>query len=316
LYPHARNADDAPWRAAKREIATTVAELTLLPAMNPERRASAHAAGISRWTDAAATASSLGVTSTTYATRLDAVLAANRANPGSVLPSRISTEGWRKGAALEFYVDFETVSNLDDDFSQLPAVGGTPLIVQIGCGHLRENGEWKFAQWTVDSLRPGAEREIIEAWLAHMAETCASAAAQLPSARIFHWSAAEPVSLETAYTSARTRHPAAQWPSPLPWFDFLERVVRAEPVTVTGAFNFGLKAIAKAMHTLGLISTIWSDGPTDGLGAMVGIWSAAHEATATGTSLSDHPLMREIARYNEVDCRAMCQVIRWLRQNR
>jgi len=34
LYPHARNADDAPWHSAKREIAEALHELTLLPAMN------------------------------------------------------------------------------------------------------------------------------------------------------------------------------------------------------------------------------------------------------------------------------------------
>jgi hypothetical protein len=96
----------------------------------------------------------------------------------------------------------------------------------------------------------------------------------------------------------------------------LERVIRAEPVAVTGAFNFGLKSIAKAMHAAGFISTIWADGPTDGLGAMVATWSAAHEAESTGIPLSTHPLMMEIARYNEVDCRVMWEILAWLRQNR
>jgi len=76
-------------------------------------------------------------------------------------------------------------------------------------------------------------------------------------------SRAVPSSLQTAYDSARSRHPNAQWLSNLGWFDFLNLVVRAEPVTVTGAFNFGLKAIASAMHSAGLIATTWLDGPTD-----------------------------------------------------
>jgi hypothetical protein len=41
---------------------------------------------------------------------------------------------------------------------------------------------------------------------------------------------------------------------------------------VTGAFGFGLKAIARAMAAQGLIETTWEDGPADGLGAMVGAW--------------------------------------------
>jgi hypothetical protein len=318
LYPHARNSDDAPWHSAKREIANALGELTLLPGMNPERRAAAHASGIRRWSDHGISATRLGVTSPAHAARLDAVLAANCASsPPIVMPAKIESDAtWREKAPIEFYVDFETVSNLDDDFSTLPSVGGQPLIVQIGCGYSTIDGTLRFAQWTVDSLTVDEERRIIDAWTGHMADACAEAKACLADTRICHWSAAEPVNLERAYNAARVRHPDAAWPSTLPWFDVLERVIRSAPVAVTGAFNFGLKAIAKAMHSAGLISTIWSDGPTDGLGAMAATWSAARESTAAKTRLSDHRLMQQIARYNEVDCRAMHEILAWLRTNR
>lgn len=318
LYPHARNNEDAPWHGAKREIARALGELTLLPAMNPERRAAAHAAGILRWTDSGVTAAALGVTSEAFATRLDAVLAVNRVLEPTVLPDRITRAdpAWRALPKVEFFVDFETVSNLDDDFSRLPALGGQAQIVQVGCGHLDAGGAWSFAQWTVDTLNVGEEGRIVDAWLDHMTAICAAAGVPLGDARIDHWSAAEPVNLETAYNSARTRHPDAEWPTSLPWFDVLERVIRAEPVAVTGAFNFGLKAIAKGMHAAGLIATTWDDGPTDGLGAMIGTLAAAREAAASGTALSTHPLMVEIGHYNEVDCRVMLEVLEWLRTNR
>jgi hypothetical protein len=318
LYPHARNSEDQPWHAAKREIADAIGELTLLPAMNPERRAVAHVAGYRRWTDAGVSAATLGVTSDAFAARLNAVLAANKAPQATVLPERIvrADPAWRHGPAVEFYVDFETVSNLDDDFSRLPDVGGQGQIVQIGCGHLDPAGVWQFAQWTVDALGPVEEGRILGSWLDYMATICAAAAERLAAARINHWSPAEPVNLETAYNSARTRHPDADWPTDLPWFDILERVVRAEPVSVTGAFNFGLKAIAKAMHAAGFIPTTWGDGPTDGLGAMIGTWSAARAAAGAASAMSQHPLMLEIARYNEVDCRVMAEVLTWLRANR
>lgn len=85
-------------------------------------------------------------------------------------------------------------------------------------------------------------------------------------------------------------------------------MIRAEPVAVTGAFNFGLKSIAKAMHAAGFISTTWGDGPTDGLRAMVAAWAAASATTANGMLLSTNPLVVEIARYNEVDCRVMWEI--------
>jgi hypothetical protein len=318
LYPHARNYEDAPWHEAKREIAERLGELTLLPAMNPERRAMAHAAGYRRWTDPGISAAALGVTNAAYAARIDAVLEANRQTPPTVTPHRITRADavWREIRPVEFFVDFETVSNLDDDFVRLPAVGGQPQIVQVGCGHLDSTGRWRFAQWTADALDTGEERRIVDAWLGHMRDVCQTVDVALVDARICHWSPAEPVNLETAYNAARTRHPDADWPAEIPWFDVLQRVVRAEPVTVTGAFNFGLKTIAKAMYDAGLIQTTWKDGPTDGLGAMTATWSAAREAVARALPLSQHELMVDIGHYNEVDCRVMAEILNWLRAHR
>lgn len=135
-------------------------------------------------------------------------------------------------------------------------------------------------------------------------------------ARIIHWSSAEPVSLETAYNAARSRHPDADWPPALPWFDFLVRVIRAAPVAVTGSFNFGLKSIVKAMHAAGMIETMWGDGPTDGLGAMVSAWWCDQEAARTSVPMLELNLMCEIAAYNAVDMRAMADIVRFVRENR
>jgi hypothetical protein len=286
--------------------------------MNPERRAVAHAAGYRRWTDPGVSAAVLSVTSDAYATRIDGVLEANRQAVPTVTPNRITRADavWRETRPIEFFVDFETVSNLDDDFVRLPALGGQPQIVQVGCGHVDSSGCWRFAQWTADALDAGEERRIVDAWLRHMADVCEAAGVTLVDARMCHWSPAEPVNFESAYNAARTRHPDAGWPAEIPWFDILQRVIRAEPVSVTGAFNFGLKAIAKAMHDAGIIQTTWKDGPTDGLGAMIATWSAAREARARGLPLSQHELMVEIGRYNEVDCRVMAEILKWLRAHR
>ena len=317
LYPHARNTEDAPWHAAKKEICTALGELTLLPGMNPERRALAHAIGIKRCDDPNASAARLGITSPVYAARAEAVLAANRSLEPTVIPERIQASSeWREVPPIEFYVDFETVSNLDDDFTQLPRIGGCPQIVQIGCGFISSEGTWTFKQWTADALNAAEERRIIDAWVAELIATCDACGISLANVRLCHWSAAEPINLETAYNAARKRHPDACWPTELPWFDVLERLIRAEPVAVTGAFNFSLKSIAKAMHEAGRITATWMDGPTDGLGAMVAIWSAAREVANTNDRLSLHPLALEVGRYNEVDCRAMCEIVAWLRANR
>ena len=70
----------------------------------------------------------------------------------------------------------------------------------------------------------------------------------------FHWSQAELTALERAYNSARVRHQErADWPE-LGWYDFLQKVMHEEPIVVQGALGFGLKAVANAMHSQGLIA--------------------------------------------------------------
>jgi len=101
---------------------------------------------------------------------LDALIEINRPNGKTVLsPSHVSAEEdtWRPVPSLEFYVDFETVSDLDDDFSNFPPKGGQPLIFMIGCGHI-ENGDWRFHCFTSDALTEPAEEAIIDTWLDHM----------------------------------------------------------------------------------------------------------------------------------------------------
>ena len=66
---------------------------------------------------------------------------------------------------------------------------------------------------------------------------------------------------------------------------------------------------------LGLIDTEWGDGPTDGLGAMIGAWWCAHEAEGRGVSMLEVELMQKIRDYNEVDCKAMMEIVRYLREH-
>jgi|SRR5713101_2688782 len=82
----------------------------------------------------------LGVTGDKHPRVLDAVIRANHADGANpiVFPDSVSTNErlWREPTVPEFYVDFETVSHLDDDFASFPEPGGQPLIFMIGCGQL------------------------------------------------------------------------------------------------------------------------------------------------------------------------------------
>ena len=117
-----------------------------------------------------------------------------------------------------------------------------------------------------------------------------------------------------ALKSARARNPLRQasWVEPN-WFDFLNRVMKKEPVVVRGPMGFGLKTVARSLKDHGLIETHWPNGVTDGLGAMVAAWWCADAARMQGVCLSDVGLMSEVSDYNEVDCRVMMEAVGCLR---
>jgi type III restriction enzyme len=311
LRPNMKNAHDAPWHGAKKAIATQVRDLTMMWQVGVDQRERALEKKVRTWNDPRLDPETVGVRGPKTAPILQAIIDVNRDESGPpVRPAKIARSAeWRERFPLELFVDFETVNDLDDDFQHLPKRGGQSLIFMIGCGHI-ENGVWTFRSFVANALTEEAEARALTAWFAHMEELRARAGAT--EARVFHWSPAEVSNLETAYNSARRRHPGEAWPVPA-WFDFLNRVVKPEPVVVRGAFGFGLKAIAKSLHAQGLIESSWSDGPTDGLGAMVAAWSAGREAEQAKTSLAHNALMREVARYNEIDCRVMWETIEYLR---
>ena len=315
LWPNMKNDRDHPWHVAKRELAEELRELTLLWRVSAAMRDRARERGVTRWDDPQISADLLGISGETHPAMFDAMIAANRETGAPVRPARIDADlgRWRERSPLELYVDFETVNDLNDDFASFPRKGGQALIFQIGCGTYA-GGVWQFAQFTARSLTPAAEAAMIDAWLAHL-EGLAKRAGHggVADARIFHWSAAETVFMEGAYSSARARHPDRDWPL-LGWYDLLERIVHPVPVVVRGARSFGLKAVARAMKSHGLIETEWGEGLADGTGAMAGAWAAADIAAKDGGEMGAVELMREVSRYNEIDCRVMAEVLDHLRR--
>ena len=73
-------------------------------------------------------------------------------------------------------------------------------------------------------------------------------------------------------------------------------------------------SLAKALKKHGLIQTTWDNGPTDGMGAMVGAWRANGLAQNEGRKLLDYDIMKLIGKYNEVDCKVMQEILYYIRE--
>lgn len=318
LRPNPGNNQNYPWHAAVAGLAAELEDVTLAWQVGLPGRQKALDQGIERWTDRRFTADVAGVTAS-HKTTLNEMLDLNRSpdGPGAtkVLPERITARRaeWGASKGVEFFVDFETVSNLNDNFTRIPEQNGQPLIFMLGCGHI-ENGQWQFSCFVAHDLTIGSEANMIDDWLAHMEDVRKRLAPSVARPLVFHWSPAEKSNLSGALKSARARNPLREtsWSEPL-WFDFLNLVMKEEPVIVRGPMGFGLKTVARSLKSHGVISTSWPDGVADGLGAMVAAWSCADEAAARGCSLADVDLMDDVLAYNEVDCKVMMEAISYLR---
>jgi hypothetical protein len=106
------------------------------------------------------------------------------------------------------------------------------------------------------------------------------------------------------------------------WIDLLD-VFKQEQITIKGAFNYSLKTIAKAMHEHGMIDTKWDEiAPTaddttivNGLSAMVHAVECSKQAVEQKIDMCELPIMQKIIAYNEVDCKVMMEILRYLREH-
>ncbi len=306
------NTQDAPWHQTKRELAAKLRPLSALWQVSPSKAAQLIQAGVTRWDDPSLTADRFTTLSAGRIEVLRAVLGAQRSGFTATPPDEVQAgrDAWGVAQGVEFFVDFETVSDLDDPFTDLPTKGGSPRIFMVGCGHV-ENGEWRFSVFTANAMTDEEESRVLREWMKHMETVRQRLAPDVKRPLVFHWSAAEVSFLSSAYNAAITRL-GGDWPE-INWYDLLVNVIRAEPVVVKGALAFGLKGVAKSMASLGLIKTKWEDGPVDGLAAMVGAWWCAREAERMGIPMAELSLMSEIRDYNEVDCKVMWEFLTYLR---
>ncbi|MCH8909063.1 MAG: ribonuclease H-like domain-containing protein [Candidatus Heimdallarchaeota archaeon] len=230
--------------------------------------------------------------------RIRAVLKANRT--GEITPTSISIVPTIK--PFEFFVDFETFNNLNVDFDkQWPTLDGCEMIFMIGVGWCYNN-EWKFEVFIAEEESHDAEREMLFKFLSFLNEKTKDNLLDPEVSVLYHWTSAEIWQLRNAANrhGLDEGHPLQK----LPWFDLQKDVFLEEPIGVPGAWSYGLKNIATALKLVD-----WPGDLGDGLRATVAGWKAYQTISPLE---SDE--MRIITEYNEVDCRALYEILSWIRK--
>jgi hypothetical protein len=341
LYPNMKNDRDYPWHAVKSQMAKNIGELTDIWYLGTKKRKEIWNKGCHSWFNL--TPKLIEETHLTNETIVSNMIKANKSHvPINLDRLKVPLTGKE---LVEFYVDFESVTDLNDDFKQFPKISGTSMIYMIGCMVKdRVHNEEYFLNYVVDRLTLECETKMINDWLQDLVRIQKAAFHDAngrtnPSKRpkseydilesthsqseyhdakqinIVHWSRAEYGLLTKALSNATKKTKTN------PFIDYEYRLIdlyecfKTAEIGLPGAFSYNLKTVAKSLRSINLITSSWDAG-MDGNTAMVSAWIADREASVTSVNMGDMPRLDEVIKYNQIDCEVMAEIIEKLIHNK
>jgi hypothetical protein len=288
LCPNMTNKNDYPWHNIKKKLAKETNEITLVHNQGPRKRKEYIDQGIRDYKKIKTTGLAAKIISINNQDGKEGEI-------DFVLPNKVynNVGEWKNEEYLEFFVDFETLTKVTDK----------EMIFQIGCGYMsNESGDirpkWIYKSFHVNELTDNEEKRILNEWLFYM-ELLKIKSRFRSEPKIFHWSHSE----KTNFKKVRGKYNLKQ---ELNWVDLL-KVFREEPIVVKDALNYNLKNIARALQGNGLINTIWDGTYADGMGVMVSI--------ILNDNIKSVEVMYDVIKYNEIDCKVLCEILSYLRIN-
>lgn len=234
--------------------------------------------------------------------RIRKILQANRSGvPALPLPQLIPAQ-----KRFEFYIDFEFLTNINVNFDdQWPTLDGCEMIFMIGVGW-EEKGQWAFETFIAAAEDQSQERQMLEEFIDFLQAKTGGAVTDTAKTAIYHWTDAEKT--QTSRTIKRHQFPDNHPLCNLPWCD-LNKVFLDGPVGIPGAWNYKLKTVARAIGKLNrAFDSPWPEDLDNGCDAMVMGWKAYQQQNPLQSK--EMELLKE---YLEVDCKALWNILKWLR---
>ena len=311
LYPNMKNDKDGYLRVIKNELNEKINEITSIIYCGIKHRQTAHQNHIYKWTDPKCTAKNMGFNPKgKQSIIVDSVLNINRQTKEIIRPHYISHDrlNWYNyhKDQMEFYLDFET---LNSNFGSIIKDGiisynTNQYIFMIGIGYISKK-KWIFKTFIMKDKSYEAEMNMFNEFYKYVTNILNINNKRL--AKFYHWSGAEP----SAYLSFKKRNSDIHFKDSNFMFYDLYKVFISEPVVIKGALNFSLKTIAKVLKSYSMIDTCWDQSSpcSNGLNAMIlanRIYEN-HKDKLIDCVQSDS-VMKEIIKYNEVDCKVMYEI--------
>ena len=294
LYPNMSNNKDGKWRPIKKELAEKINELTLLINVGYQQRKNAFNNNIYSYKDEKCNSNILGLTGK-KSLIVDEIISINGSCIDLIRPLKInySLKNWRKlpDNQMEFYLDYETTNDFDE----------LTFIFMIGVGYINKQNKWKFKCIVATNNTLNAQIDMFNEFWNYINKILLKY--KKKEGVFIHWIHAE----QTFFNKIRN---LIQCKNKI--FLDLYQIFIEEPIVIKGALNYSLKTIANTMYNHGMIKTKWNNSSicNNGLDALL-IANKLYE----NNPIVKLDNMKEIAIYNEVDCKVLYEILNYLRIN-
>ncbi len=317
MYPNMCNHSDALWRRTKSFIADEINEITQLWMCGAKNRLIAHNNGIYDWKSQECVSEDFGINGKKQAKILQAIIDINKSETDIINVDIIRNNkySWQKKPKLEFFIDFEFLTDIVTDNTD------ECLIFMIGVGWISPvTNKWKYKNFTCDHINFYEEQKIIvqfHNYIQRISKKYSDSGPTHQGPNLYHWGHIERTCYNTTYQKHKSKLDKNGSKKLINWCDFLG-VMKSEPIAIKGALNYSIKTVAKAMYNNKMIKTKWAtnySGVSDGFTAMIKAWNCDRDALKKDISLKKLPTIKEITKYNEVDCKVLWDIINYLRVN-
>jgi len=322
--------DSGKWDPVKRIIAEKIGDITMLYRCGGRERQVALTASIASFKEQACCGELLGFKGSMQEA-IDNIISVNTTD-AVIAPATIVVSKGLKNSDYErsknMYVDFETFTDICQDIGDEPDHKNFTMIFMIGVGWT-VNGIWNHQTFIADTATVEAEFNLIsrfQTFIKHFSTPSQASITPSPvekgpaqlrvntnlpeiSTVLFYWSADRAM-----WKQALRRHGISEADDAvtqtIEWCNLTD-VFISKSIAIKGLYDYKLKHMATAMKANGMIQTTLEADCTDGAMAMIRAWQCYQKYQVPTAA----PIMKDIIRYNQYDCKVMYDILKYFRRN-
>ena len=331
LYPNMASPYKSKWTSVISKYAHQLGEITLLWNCGVKNRQIAHQNGIYSYFDLECSANKLGINGSKIAPTLDKIININKKRKFDEPMDRIEinwsenaniNNKWIIKSKLEISVDFETISNVVDDFNKLPTASNENHLFMIGIAYRFEDDVIKYKMFLAEELSYDAEFQMILQFYQFLRKiTDDYIGTDSPIPVLHHWGHMERTFFAKICANLKKNIQAdidadmAIIQENLNWHDLLE-CFKENPIVINGCFKFGLKEVVSRLAELKLIDSKWNNLSecSNGNTAMIMAHQSYVKSLKDEISIAKIPAMHEIMQYNKIDCVVIHEIMDLVRR--